>query len=351
MIENNAFCVLPFIHKYKKLSGIETLCCYSNTPVSNITEIRQKLLKGERISNCQLCYNQEKEGIDSARIRENKRWLMDPEIKEYIDNYNINNEDIIFSYDLRFDNTCNLACIGCSPINSTLWEKELNIQTKRRPYNFNIKDYDKIKSIYIAGGEPFLSEPVINLLKEIIKHEDQPFISINTNLTVQTDEFKTICEKLKKLTIIVSIDGVRRIAEYHRYPIKWTKFLRNLLWIKNLNCNIMFNTVINAVTVPFIHEIMEYEDISQNWNIHVLHTPYQLQIENLPEIHKQMAFDNFSQMKNSKYYSEEEFRKTVDVVLNKIWKQGYTDKLSEFITTLDNRRNINHSDYLGISLT
>lgn len=351
--ENSSFCVLPFIHKHKRLSGSETLCCFSQVPVNknSIQNIRKKILEGERVKNCETCYKQEERGLISHRIKENKRWLDDPEVKNYIDNYSLEKEEVTYSYDLRYSNICNLACIGCMPQQSSLWAKELNIAIKPIDFKFDIASAKKAKWIYMAGGEPFLTDELVELLKNISTLDEQPFICINTNLTVQDDNVKKICEKLKSLTLHISIDGINKVAEYHRWPIKWEKFERNLQWAKDLNCNIMFNTVVDAVNVSFIHEILPYENYVSNWSLISLLQPTQLRIENLPNKHKQNAYDNFTKMKSSKYYQQDVYFKTnVDAILNKILEKGSPDQLSEFIKKLDGRRNINHQEFIGINL-
>ena len=115
--DNPAFCVLPFIHKHTRLSGESTVCCNSQLPVKpdDVNIIREKLLTGEKINHCRTCYSYEGQGIISPRMKENERWLADTEVKNYIETYTSEREEITFSYDLRYSNICNLACIGCMP--------------------------------------------------------------------------------------------------------------------------------------------------------------------------------------------------------------------------------------------
>lgn len=350
---NHAFCVLPFIHKHKRLSGIDTLCCNSQKPVypNDFAKIRQDMIDGKRVEHCASCYHREDINLVSTRMRENTRWLSDPEVKNYINNYSSTSEDVTFSYDLRYSNICNLACIGCMPQQSSLWAKEMKMEIK--PINFHV-DLEKVKNakwIYLAGGEPFLTPELIHLLEVISKQNIQPMICINTNLTVQDDAIKEICTKLKHLTLQISFDGVSGVAEYHRWPLKWEKFKRNLEWAKSLNCNIMFNTVIDAVNVSFIHEMLAYQDYPSTWMLTLLTNPLPLSIENLPEHLKQDAHSNFIKLKESiHYHTDSNFKNDVDTISNRLLATGDQHKLSRFIQAMDNRRNINHVDFLGIDL-
>lgn len=351
--DNQSFCVLPFIHKHKRLSGQYTLCCNSQVPLkpNEINDIRQQLLDGKKIKHCSTCYFYEDQGIVSARLKENERWLSDIQVKSYIENYTTEQEEITFSYDLRYSNICNLACIGCMPQQSSLWAKELGIKTTPINFEFDLNKAKNAKFIYLAGGEPFLTPELIELLKNISKLDTQPFVCINTNLTVQDDEVKDICNKLKSLTLQVSVDGIDKVAEYHRWPLKWEKFERNLEWARDLNCNIMFNTVVDAVNISFIHEILKYQDYPSVWNLTPIKHPSALRIENLPDHLKEYAHNNFIKLMNSTHYQNDStFKNNVDSIAKKILEKGSPSILSSHIQTLDDRRKINHVDFLGIDL-
>jgi sulfatase maturation enzyme AslB (radical SAM superfamily) len=350
----DSFCVLPFIHKHQRLSGDDTLCCFSQIPIKkeNIVDIHTRLSNGEKIPHCKQCWDAESLNLESHRQRENKRWLSDKEVNAYIQSYNIGDDLKIFSYDLRFSNLCNLACIGCMPQQSSLWAKELKIDYPAIPTKFKIEETINAKYIYLAGGEPFLAPETTELLEAITKTKKQPIICINTNLTVQDDYIKELCSKLNGLTLCVSIDGINSVAEYHRWPIKWEKFLRNLEWAKTLNCDIMFHTVIDAVNVSFIHEIMEYENYTDKWTLTLLMRPLGLQVKNLPDSLKNFAYQNFIKLRDSKHYKNNEiFKNSVEQIAQEIMLEGNSKNLSSFISALDKRRNINHTDYLGIQLT
>jgi molybdenum cofactor biosynthesis enzyme MoaA len=351
--DNKTFCVLPFIHKHTRLSNQDTLCCNSHIAVNpdDINSIRQQLLTGEKIKHCSTCYVYEDQGIISPRMKENERWLADTEVKNYIETYTPEREEITFSYDLRYSNICNLACIGCMPQQSSLWAKEMGIKIKPINFKFDLNKAKNAKYIYLAGGEPFLTTELIELLKNISQLDNQPSVCINTNLTVQDDEIKEICNKLKYLTLIVSIDGVGKVAEYHRWPIKWKKFERNLEWASSLGCNISFNTVVDAVNVSFIHEILEYEHYVSHWNLTPIQRPMPLRIENLPNHLKQAAHNNFIKlMKSTHYTNSSNFKNNVDLIAKKILEEGSPIVLSNHIQNMDNRRKINHVDFLEIDL-
>lgn len=357
ILKNGTFCVLPFIHEFQDTNGTRKLCCYSNKLIdSNVSretlELRQKIIKGEPIEHCQRCYDQESDKTISPRLKESVRWLRDPEIKQYLENWQQDQQLQTFSYDLRFDNKCNLACIGCTPRSSSLWAKELGIETNYSKIDFNINQMLEAKSIYLAGGEPLIIEQFNELLEAVSNQDKQPEIVINTNLTRVGDTIAATLEKIKNLTLTISIDGFGGVNEYHRWPMTWDKFMRNLEWVKDIDCTVHFNSVVDAVSVWGIDQITQIEYIADHWTLNELTMPEALCIKNLPVHLKPNAVEQFEKLKNSRFYSTDlVFRRQVDYIINSITQQGDPELLSMFIDQLDQRRQINHFDYLGIKLT
>ena len=152
------------------------------------------------------------------------------------------------------------------------------------------------------------------------------------------------------------MDASAKINEYHRWPLKWSKFLRNLDWAKKLGAYLVFNSVVDAISVLNISELVLLEDGIDYWNLAIIND-HVLIIENLPDEYKEQVFQNFSQIKQSKFYSSNiEFKLSVDLVLKKIMQPHNTiepltqDAMVEYVCKNDKKRNIKHQGFLGISL-
>jgi MoaA/NifB/PqqE/SkfB family radical SAM enzyme len=357
LLKNTAFCVLPFIEQFQNINGKKYFCCYSYTAIDHVNsassqELRKKIWNGEKIDHCKNCYAQEEQNILSPRLLESTRWLKDPEVKNYIDNWNDTTDLQTFFYDLRFDNKCNLACISCNPENSSLWARELNIVTAEQQLDTNLDEWINAKKIYLAGGEPLVIDKFIQLIQKVSELSVQPELVINTNLTNVTDQLKQILSKIKNLTLVISVDAHGKVNEYHRWPLKWSKFLQNLQSMKDLDCTIQFNTVVDAVTVLNIHDLVMLEEFADQWNLTVLNSPEALLVNNLPDIYKFDVKENFCKIKQSKFYKKNPIFKTrVDNVIQLIMQKGDDFLLSGYIKQIDQRRNIDHRDYLGMDLT
>jgi len=350
---NSGFCALPFIEKFLKNSSKQYYCCHSNIPVENKNMELETIFNGGKIKQCVNCYKLEENNVISPRQKETAQWLKDPEVAEYLENWTLESNQKKFFYDIRYDAKCNLACISCSEFDSTLWQKELGIKIHRHQIDpLNINQAISSKKIYMAGGEPFIITGFVNMLKTISCNEVQPEIVVNTNLTKLDSDLISCLSKIKKLTLVISVDSYGSVNEYHRWPLKWDKFIQNLEFIKSLNCYKMFNTVVDAVSILNLGSLVDIEHHVQHWNLTILDRPQSLVIANLPDRIKQRAKESVVKLTKSKFYSVSiEFKSKIDYILSLIDEKGNPKDLSEFISILDQRRKINHVDYLGALLT
>lgn len=345
-----AFCVLPWIEEYRGASGDTGFCCDSK-PFSESDDpnlLRKEIWNGNKTHHCNYCYDLESAKIVSSRQKESVLWLKT--IGDHFKQKECPDQKILF-YDIRIDNKCNLACISCNPKNSSLWSKELDIPIKNLKEQFDYEKLKKAKKIYLAGGEPLIIEKYLNLIKEISINNPHIELVINTNLTNLPEDILKCFEKIHSVNLTISIDAYGKVNEYHRYPLKWSKFITNLDKIKNSNCSLNFNTVVDAVSVFGMEKFKNLENYVSSWNLSVLSYPISLKINNLPKKLKPIAVNNIKKLKEIKFYKNDIlFKNRVDGLIKEIEKDGDSQLLVNYITELDKRRNINHQDYLGVSL-
>src|SRR6056300_131566 len=133
-------CILPWIHQYGDLSGHYGVCCFSiyheegntfakgqspieafNHPFMKSTRV--EMLKGNQPSACKICYDWEKNGIQSHRLKMNNRF------SHYSFKYDETEKDGFVTtppiyIDFRFGNLCNFKCRMCGSFSSSSWSKE-----------------------------------------------------------------------------------------------------------------------------------------------------------------------------------------------------------------------------------
>jgi sulfatase maturation enzyme AslB (radical SAM superfamily) len=203
----------------------------------------------------------------------------------------------------------------------------------------------------MAGGEPLIIDDCIEVLRKVSVMDKQPEVIIITNLTRVNDEIKGYLQKLKNLTLAISIDAYGKVNEYHRWPLKWNKLVENIKWARTLGCNIQFNTVVDAISIFSVDRLIEIEDLFDSWSLLILTKPSALQVNNLPEHMKADILKRFENIKRSKFYNtNEKFTTEVDGIATKLMNAGNTELLINYVTEIDNRRKLNHADYLGVSL-
>ena len=353
-LRSRTFCVLPWIEKFQHLDGTQRLCCYSTVPVNStqIDGIRTRIANQESVPHCKSCYKLDQQRTISPRLQETARWLKNPQVKSYIEQWKPGDPDQTFFYDLRFDNKCNLACITCDPVASSLWSKELGIEIKSHSLEFRNADIVASNKIYMAGGEPLIIDKCIELLKQVADQDQQPEIVINTNLTRVDPDMQAVLQRIKNLTLVVSVDAYSQVNEYHRWPMRWEKFINNLTWARDVGCTIQFNTVLDAVSIMNAAELVEIESCCDMWNLVILTDPTELQINNLPEHARDQVRSNWEKIKSSKFFTTDPVFKSRALHASALLDQlGSSADLANYIAALDSRRSINHQDFLPIKLT
>jgi len=358
MLGNGSYCALPFVHSYLNLNGNNYLCCYSNIKLNTDQEIKilqSKLLKGEKIDHCKKCYDWEEQGSVSPRLKETMGLLKNNRIAAVLEN-SISNIDSaqVLSYDIRFDNRCNLACIGCNPKDSSLWARKLKISNE--VVESVAPDFEQIagsEKIYLAGGEPLINDNVYQLLETIAQETRQPEIVINSNIASIKSRFFDVLSKLNKLSITVSFDGHGRVNEYHRWPLQWDKFLSNMQRLQEMKIYVSWNTVIDAVSVWGLEDMTKIENLTQAWNLRVLTSPQSLLLRNLPAHLKAQAQQQLEALLVSRFARQIDpvFKTRIDLAIAELDTTGNKFLLSNYITQLDQQRKINHEHYLGVKLT
>lgn len=364
---SKTFCVLPWIHQAVRNNGTIRLCCqanqgpqkgllkkselqFFNAGADNLAlarnaellkDIRLKMLKGEWSPECVRCQTEESFGMRSRRVYEQQLWsefnYTDAERVTASDGTINTLEAPVLYYDLRFGNKCNLKCRSCGPTDSSSWyedhyqlwgdkyeDGQYTVRLRRNEMNLlapeeNIYDWyksnrfwsdleqtaEKIKHIYMVGGEPLLIEEHYNFLQKCIElgHSEKIEIEYNTNGTVLPDKAFDLWKHFKKVKIGVSIDGIDTVNEFIRYPSKWTNIEKNLMKLENSPENIVVwlaHTVM-ALNISQLPEFImwrikkgfkkiNFTDFRPIMSAHPLHSPTFLNAQVLlPEIKNEIA--------------------------------------------------------------
>jgi len=157
------------------------------------------------------------------------------------------------------DNTCNSACLTCNESFST---KIGSLKNKVYPIMDNSDRFwklpqDRIVHLDINGGEPSASKNYKKILSNLPKNVKS--IRVNTNCSKIIDELETVSSNGTQVTVTVSLDGIGKIHDQVRWPIKWEKFYTNLKKYQAMS-NIQLNTwtTVSALNIGDFDNILNF---------------------------------------------------------------------------------------------
>ena len=157
------------------------------------------------------------------------------------------------------DNICNSACQSC---NQNLSTKIGSLISRNYPIIDNSAAFwqlplDRVVHLDINGGEPSASKNYRNILKNIPPSVKS--IRINTNCSTVITEIEELLKRGIHVTVTVSLDGIGRIHDYVRWPIKWKNFEQNLNVYKNMT-DLELNTwtTVSALNLGDLKNIFAY---------------------------------------------------------------------------------------------
>jgi MoaA/NifB/PqqE/SkfB family radical SAM enzyme len=158
--------------------------------------------------------------------------------------------------------------------------------TDQQQANFTQYIYDhadKLKHVYLAGGEPLLMKQNLDLLAKLNPDVN---LRINTNLSkVDTGVFDAVCG-FKNVHWTVSVETVETEFEYIRFGGHWQDFCENLNRIRDLGHRISFNMLWFLLNYDTVFDCVDYLKgrgfHNNSFVIGALSTPDYLNIRHLP---------------------------------------------------------------------
>ncbi len=372
-------CILPWIHQYGDLSGKYGVCCFSiyqdqknsfgeglspkeafNHPF--IKSTRLAMLNEEQVSACKICYNWEKNGIESHRQKMNKRF------SEYSFLYNktssdghINSPPIYL--DFRFGNLCNFKCRMCGSFASSAWSKEAKfhgMMKESEPNHYDYwtyndgfwKDIDQIKKyirvIYFAGGEPFVQEGHYKMLQFLIDNNCSKNIELtyNTNLSYNGNfkgyDIEKLWKNFKRVDLWPSIEGYKHKAEYGRKGLEWSLFEANVY--KFLPYISTFSVVGNIYSISSNCELVKWiKSLNKDFNITNLVHPSYLSTSILDDRTKKLIIASYNEFlkSNLKIFNKNEINSIFDSLKHMRYNDDshLSQKFKQYNVKLDLFRN------------
>ena len=262
----NNSCYHPPLHAISTELLLDNPGALHNTPHKK--EQRKIMLRNERPSECQYCWNMEDLGnLSDRHYRSGEPWAAVDYDK--IKNSTGLEDDVIPSYvEVNFNHACNLKCSYCSPQFSSSWQGEadkfgayptstphndpLHFVGNRRPIPAREDNpyvdafwqwwptlYPKLKHFRMTGGEPLMDRNTYRVFDYVLALPNPDLhLNVTSNFSVDDQLFEKYIDYVKRLcnTNIehfmqyVSIDsGNFPQAEYIRNGLDSAKLINNVL--------------------------------------------------------------------------------------------------------------------------
>ena len=275
--DNQSFCIFPFISHSLNHENT-TLCCRSKKPVTktenfdwnnSLTDIRNKMLQGTKIDNCNGCYKIEDSGRTSDRQSQTIDWSRRLDLNSV---YDLKfNKPIM--YDVFPNNTCNLMCRMCIPEYSVLIKREQNDYNDYPATNWDYIDLEDAQVVYVAGGEP---TAMLDFQKFLDRCEQEDRldleIRINTNAHKISESLFKKLDKFKNIMFAVSIDGYGCANDYQRWLSSWENISTNIQRIVAQKHSVNFNITVSIYTIFSIYELLKY--LNDNYSRYTVNISY-----------------------------------------------------------------------------
>lgn len=342
--------IRPCARFKEKLEHVTVFKSYGDIVNSNsYKDIRQHLSNGIWPDGCIRCKEDEQKNLKSKRQFYTDIGLQSPDD---------------FMIDISMGNFCNLKCRMCGPNNSTLWSADFKSLVEQNlykdpgidftAYQLGEQDIEKLAkhiesvkgNIYIElkGGEPLIMPQTKSLVDKIVNldNADRITLLIVTNASVVPDWIETVNEKIKKLDLVVSIDGVDSVFDYIRGNDKfnYTTCKHNIDYYSKLaNVDLKFNVVVQNLN---IHQMLETYTMLKQYqttiNFITLSMPNFLAPNVMPDIARQNIYSNF--LKNARQFDHyENVMQNIHKLLLTDPKQSVYEQFKSITLALDKRRN------------
>jgi radical SAM protein with 4Fe4S-binding SPASM domain len=366
-LKNKSLCPLPFTGAIINPDGSVQCCSISKERLGNVNEqpleqiltsseklkeIRRDMLNNNFPKNCTDCYKKEKflKNIDLENISNRLyhiKILKDAPFKLYKDEYQFELQQI----DLRWRNTCNFACVYCDSNFSSVWAKfdgkidRMQDDSMEETFNFVKKNIKKLKTIYMAGGEPFLIKENLKIIDLIQEENPDILLRINTNLSILTPKLFEQLKTLKNVHWIISAESIGERFNYIRWPGNYSVLKKNLKMIKQLPHKITINMTWNILCafniLDFIDDMMNNGLHPNQFVMNYVSDPIFHHISNLSENLRQDLIAKIEQKKKDidiKFYLYKVYEEMINLLKEPLI--NHHKELYNNLVMLDKQRNL-----------
>lgn len=279
-MNKETFCSFPFDTIFLGAdSGVKT-CCSARQDLGNLNvntietilnsdisrEVRESIINNQWHSQCSQCKEIEDMGGRSERKSNvDERYDLYTEIeldKKYFK---------LAKLDLRWSNTCNLACNYCYEYFSSQWSniKGIKVNTLREDNQESLflyieKHKESVTHVNLLGGEPFLQKQNSRLIS--ILKDKQYYVLTNLAVPLENNKIANKILEEPHSEWGVSFETIGNRYEYVRHNASWDQFIKNIEYVKTRNPSLTFNAHPLYCSYSAFNLVEFYDFITSNNN-------------------------------------------------------------------------------------
>jgi len=262
-------------------------------------EQRALMLKGERPSECNFCWQIEDSGNQLSDRAYRSKDVFEPELIEEAKTIENPNPRYV---EVNFNQACNFKCSYCSPHLSTAWYQEIERQGSYQLTDYKHNDlswinktmnldnspdnpyveafwkwlpdvYPTLQTFRMTGGEPLMDKNTFKMFDYVYEHPKTDLhLSITSNCCPPGNQWSKFLISLKKITekdaidhfmLFCSLDSWGKQAAYIRHGMDFDMLHNNVIeYLKNsdkhsLTFIITFNALSYTGFLEYIKNILK----------------------------------------------------------------------------------------------
>lgn len=285
MTKSTTFCASPWVGLQVNTNGTLVPCCefnqvnsgfgkfytfreYDQWQANVMAPLKQDLLNDTKSPGCNNCWSRESVDLSTGHAANSLRTSINSMFGDVDTDLNIAQPPK--SLTVMFGNFCNLRCIQCSPVCSSSHQTEQRLNRvkfqelglyqvdehaeKKWWHTTEFVDFlnkvsQDVQHVFLHGGEPLITPEAVAFLENIPNPGDIE-LSLTTNATVLTDQVYELIKKFKRISVVVSLEGVGAHNDYLRYGGDWDTIATNIQRFQTLP-NLTHNKVVINHTLQY----------------------------------------------------------------------------------------------------
>jgi sulfatase maturation enzyme AslB (radical SAM superfamily) len=201
-------------------------------------------------------------------------------------------------------------------------------------------DFTNLCQLKVLGGEPTISDDVINLLNFLVKNNFAKNIDLmfTTNATNATKKWMDLISKFRNCFVVISLDGIGKVYDYIRTNANWSSVLKNVEIYEQSDLDVFFQITASMYNMPVVEDWIEWFFNKTNVDIYPVEGRPELTLAALPDDIRQEKIDYLKKF-NNKITND-----AIAILSADRFDKSIHDKFKNYTYTKDKIRNTNILD-------